>query len=51
MTEPKEAQRRPYSSPTLTEHGSVERLTQIGIGNKVEKHPFKPGSKVRPKPK
>ena len=50
MAEPRESRRRPYSPPKLVEHGPVERLTQIGIGNKVEKHPFKPGSKVRPKP-
>lgn len=41
--------RRPYTRPALTVFGSVEALTQAGFGSKVEKHPLKPGSKIRPR--
>ncbi len=49
----KEATRRPYASPRLVEHGTIEALTAtFTVGPKVEKHPLigKKGSKIRPKP-
>ena len=38
--------RKPYQTPKLREHGSVERLTKSGLGTKVEGHKFDSGSKI-----
>ena len=45
-----ETPRRPYRTPRLTVHGSVESITRTGSTRKQEKHPldFKKGSKIRP---
>lgn len=49
MDTSREGQKKPYLAPRLVVHGTVESITEIGIGKKVEKHPFKPGSKIRPR--
>ena len=42
-------ERKPYEVPRLTVHGPVERLPQTPVGGKkLEKHPFKLGSRIRP---
>ena len=46
--------RKPYVSPRLIEHGTVESLTETGVVfMHVEKHPllWQKGSKIRPKPR
>lgn len=45
------AQRKPYGTPRLIVHGSIEAITETGSTQKQEKHPldFKKGSKIRPK--
>lgn len=49
----REPARRPYVTPRLVEHGTIEALTAIGATTKQEKHPidFMKGSKIRPKPR
>lgn len=41
--------RRTYVAPRLRVYGTVGTITEIGLGKYVEKHPLKPGSKIRPK--
>lgn len=44
--------RRPYATPRLIEHGTVESLTEGTLGGGTfEKHPlpWKKGSKIRPR--
>ena len=51
MVAPREpAPTRNYVEPRIIVHGSVQRITRISSPLKyVEKHPLKPGSKLRPK--
>ncbi len=43
-------QPKPYRTPTLIVHGSIQTITETGSTLKQEKHPldFKKGSKIRP---
>lgn len=51
MDTPREGQKKPYLAPRLVVHGTVEAITTtFTFGKYVEKHPLKPGSKIRPKP-